>query len=223
MTSHQRSLVLLGGGFSDNEYPELDRFLLGISDAERPRVCFVPTASGDSRGYIERFYSGLSGYNCVLTHLELFRRDVADLDDYLSRVDIIYVGGGNTANLLEVWRLHALDTVLRRAYERGTVLAGISAGAACWFEACLTDSFGPLAPLNDGLGILPGSFCPHYDTEEGRAGTFSGHIDRGHLPPGIGLDDGVAVRYTDETVTSVYNAREGRTVHEVGCNLPGHR
>ncbi|MGF3055275.1 Type 1 glutamine amidotransferase-like domain-containing protein [Microbacterium sp. YY-01] len=215
MKTSKRSIVLLGGGFSDNEYPELDQFLLETSGAQRPRVCFIPTASGDSRGYIERFYNGLSDYNCDLAHLELFRRDVSDFDDFLDRMDIIYVGGGNTANMLEIWRLHKLDAALCRAYERGTVLAGISAGAACWFEACLTDSFGPLAVLNDGLGLIPGSFCPHYDSEVDRAATYSDFIRRGLLAPGVGLDDGVAIRYIDETVADVFSAQEGRSAHFV--------
>lgn len=215
MKPPKRSIVLLGGGFSDNEYPELDQYLLDSSEAEKPRVCFIPTASGDSRNYIDRFYHGLSTYNCDLTHLELFRRDVLDIEEFLAQMDIIYVGGGNTANMLEVWRLHKVDTALRKTYERGTVLAGISAGAACWFEACLTDSFGRLGPLNDGLGLLSGSLCPHYDTEEARAEIYSGLINRGLLPPGLGLDDGVAVRYVDGNAVEMFSIHEGRSAHLV--------
>ncbi|MGO1827924.1 Type 1 glutamine amidotransferase-like domain-containing protein [Candidatus Corynebacterium faecigallinarum] len=154
-----RSIVLLGGGFSEDEYREVDEYLLGTVQVPTPKVCFIPTASGDSAGYVDRFYEGVSRYDCELTHLELFRRDATDPSEVVGASDIIYVGGGNTANMLSVWRLHSLDTLLVEAYRRGTVLAGISAGAACWFEACLTDSFGPLAPLNDGLGLLTGSFC----------------------------------------------------------------
>lgn len=212
---NKRSVVLLGGGFSDGEYLELDEFLLQTVETKRPRVCFVPTASGDSLGYIERFYTGMSNYEADLCHLELFRRTVTDLDAYLREVDIVYVGGGNTANMLAVWRLHGLDSALWKAYERGVVLAGISAGAACWFEACLTDSFGALASLRDGLKILPGSFCPHYDTEENRAEIYGDAIMSGLLPSGIGLDDGVAVRYEDETLVEVCHSNSQRGVHYV--------
>ena len=168
----QRTIVLLSGGFSDGENTDQDVFLLESSLRRKPRVCFIPTASGDSRAYIERFYTAFKRYSCIPTHLELFRRTEPNLDEFICRQDIIYVGGGNTANLLAVWRLHGLDRVLRKAYVEGTVLSGISAGAACWFESCLTDSFGGLEALNDGLGILPGSFCPHFNTELGRPRSF---------------------------------------------------
>jgi peptidase E len=210
-----RTVVLLGGGFSDQEYLDLDEFLLDSHPAARPRVCFVPTASGDSKGYVERFYDGLSGLHCERTHLELFRRSVTDLDGFLEEQDIVYVGGGNTANMLHIWRLHGLDSALRRAYARGIVLSGISAGSACWFEACLTDSFGTLEPLNDGLGLLPGSFCPHYNSEVERPAAFAEAIAAGALPHGHALDDGAAVRYRNEEVEEVYRCASSARLHTV--------
>ena len=142
----------------------------------------------------------------LLRILSFFRRTEPNLDEFICRQDIIYVGGGNTANLLAVWRLHGLDRVLRKAYVEGTVLSGISAGAACWFESCLTDSFGGLEALNDGLGILPGSFCPHFNTELGRPRSFLQTLQSGTLPPGVALDDGAAVRYCNEAVDVVYRS-----------------
>jgi dipeptidase E len=207
--------VLLGGGFSDQEHLDLDEFLLDSHPVARPRVCFVPTASGDSKGYVERFYDGLSGLTCERTHLELFRRSVVDLDAFLAEQDIVYVGGGNTANLLHIWRLHGLDSALRRAYARGTVLSGISAGSACWFEGCLTDSFGTLEPLNDGLGLLSGSFCPHYNSEGERPVAFVEAVAAGALPNGYALDDGAAVRYRDEEVEEVYRSVSSAGLHTV--------
>ena len=141
-----RTIVLLGGGFSDQEHLDVDEFLVESSPVPRPTICFVPTASGDSQGYVERFYDGMSRFECTLTHLDLFRRTVVDLDAFLAEQDIVYVGGGNTANLLAIWNLHGLDVALTKAYRRGTVLAGISAGSACWFDACLTSEALSLEP-----------------------------------------------------------------------------
>jgi dipeptidase E len=217
-TPPRRTVVLLGGGFSDGEHTELDDFLIESAQVSAPRICFVPTASGDAPGYIERFYDGLSGSGCTLSHLALFRRSVVDLDLFLSEQDLVYVGGGNTANLLAVWRLHGLDRALRRAYADGTVLAGFSAGAACWFESCLTDSFGGLAPLRDGLGILPGSFCPHYNTELGRPDAFRNAVRTGALPPGWALDDGAAARFRNEQLDCVRRAVSTADLHAEPTN-----
>ena len=210
-----RTVVLLGGGFSDHEYVELDNYLIAAAPTSEPRICFVPTASGDSKGYVERFYDGLSGSGCALSHLDLFRRSVVDLDAFLAEQDVVYVGGGNTANLLAIWHLHGLDSALRRAYARGTVLAGISAGSSCWFDSSLTDSFGGLAPLRDGLGLIPGSFCPHYNTERERPQIYREAVRAGSLPPGLGLDDGAAARFTNEELVDVYRALPAANLHEV--------
>lgn len=119
-------------------------------------------------------------------------------------MDLIYVGGGSTANLLTLWRRHGVEAVMRSAAVNGTILAGISAGANCWFEAASTDSFGPLAPLGDGLGFISGSACPHYHSEPGRAESFRTWVATDRLPgPGLGIDDHAAVVFEDFTATSV--------------------
>ena len=170
-----------------------------------PRVCFVPTASGDSRDYIERFEAAFDGR--AQTHvLSLFGQRPWDYQDpaMLLDMDLIYVGGGSTANLLSLWRRHGVDDLMRKAAAGGTILAGISAGANCWFDASSTDSFGPLAPLSDGLGFLRGSSCPHFHGEPGREESFLGWITDGSLPaPGIAIDDHAAVVYVDGVATSV--------------------
>ena len=125
---HPRRIVLLGGGFSDDPDTLLDDFVLATTGKERPKVCFVPTASGDSAGYIDRFYAAFSSRDCLPTHLALFRREHRDLRALILSQDVVYVGGGNTANLIAIWRLHGLDEVLREAYEAGVLLCGISAG-----------------------------------------------------------------------------------------------
>ena len=200
-----------GGGFSmEPDNPRLDRWLLSLPGTPCPRICFVPTASGDADGYIERFYAAMQAHDCVPDHLALFRRSRVDLRAQLLAQDLIYVGGGNTANLLAIWRLHGVDVVLREAWAQGVVLCGLSAGSLCWYTAGVTDSFGAdLAPLLDGLGILPGSHCPHYDGEPQRRPAYRALVDAGVLPPGIAADDGVALRYAGERLCEVVSSRPG--------------
>jgi peptidase E len=141
----------------------------------------------------------------------LFNRTVDDIDAFVRSQDIVMVGGGNTANMLAIWRLHGVDDALRTAYQSGTVLTGWSAGCICWFEAGITDSFTPeLGPLHDGLRLLKGSACPHYDSEERRRPVYAREIAAG-LPAGIALEDGVAASYEDEGLVEIVSARnEGR-------------
>src|SRR5262249_33469941 len=175
MTGH---IVAMGGGgfFSDPNSP-LDDFMLSLSPAARPRVCFVPTPSGDGDRGIAAFFEAFSHRDCEPSCLRLF--GVPDRPaERLAEQDVIYVSGGNTANALSIWRLHGIDVSLRAAWERGAVLGGMSAGANCWFECCVTDSFRiELDPLHDGLGILPGSFCPHYDGEALRRPVYRRLVD----------------------------------------------
>lgn len=201
-TAPARRLALLGGGFSvDDEL--LDDWVLGHARAPRPKVCFVPTASGDAPASIDRFFTAFRPRDCEPAVLPLFQRQFDDdaLRPFLLSQDVVYVGGGNTANMLAVWRVHGMDRLLREAYNRGTLLCGISAGANCWAESSCTDSFGPLACLPDGLGLLPGSVCPHYDSEPGRRSSYQSAVATGALPAGWALDDGVGALFDDGLLT----------------------
>ncbi len=211
----ERHIVAMGGGgFSVGE-PTVDRYVLDLTGSSRPRICFVPTASGDAERYVLAFYRAFPATSFVPSDLPLFVRDGADPRAVLLDQDVIYVGGGNTANLLAVWRLHGLDEALREAWERGVVLAGVSAGANCWFEASTTDSFGPeLRALEDGLGLLPGSFCPHYDGEPGRRPLFHRLVGDG-FPAGFAADDGAACHFVGTTMTSVVRSRPGANAYRV--------
>jgi dipeptidase E len=208
-----------GNGLEEPYNPLVDDHVLGLArrnrGRERPRVCFVPTASGDSQAYVAQFYAAFAR-RAEASHLDLFARRVDDLDAFVLDQDVIYVGGGNTANMLAVWRVHGLDRILARAWDAGIVLTGTSAGANCWFEASSTDSFGPLAALGDGLGFLPGSHSPHFDGEPGRRPLFHGLIGRGSLPDGYASDDGAALVFRDrdlvESVASLPAARSYRVV-----------
>jgi dipeptidase E len=194
-----------GGGFSDDD-PLLDRYVLDLTGRPRPRVCFVPTASGDAESYVERFFAAFAGQPVETSCLRLFEREHADLRSFLLGQDVIYVGGGNTANMLLVWRLHGVDAVLREAWRSGIVLCGLSAGGLCWFEGGSTDSFGGLAWLDDGLGLLSGSFCPHYDGEPGRRPTYRRFVGEGR-PAGYAADDFAALHFSGTTLEDVVTSR----------------
>ncbi|GAA4668087.1 Type 1 glutamine amidotransferase-like domain-containing protein [Streptomyces chumphonensis] len=190
-----RRVALLGGGFSTDDDRLLDDWVLAQTPAPRPRVCFVPTASGDADAYVEQFLDAFHGRDCRPSVLRLFRRELDDeeLRTHLLSQDVVYVGGGSTANLLAVWRAHGVDRLMREAHSRGALVCGISAGANCWADACHTDSFGPLTPLRDGLGLVAGSVCPHYDSEPGRRASYRTSVAQGRLPAGWALEDGVGV------------------------------
>lgn len=199
----EHRLALLGGGFSTDDDGLLDNWVLGHVGAPRPKVCFVPTASGDAPAYVERFLAAYRSRTCEPSVLPLFRRELDDdaLRTFLLSQDVVYVGGGNTANLLAVWRAHGVDRLLREAYDRGTLLCGISAGANCWAEGSHTDSFGPLTHLSDGLGLLSGSVCPHYDSEPGRRSSYQVAVATRALPAGWAVEDGVGALFRDGSLT----------------------
>ncbi|WP_051833017.1 peptidase E [Streptomyces sp. NRRL S-646] len=214
----QRRLALLGGGFSLDDDGLLDDWLLSHARTTRPRVCFVPTASGDAAAYVERFYDVFrSRHTGEPSVLPLFRRELDDaaLRAFILAQDVVYVGGGNTANMLAVWRTHGVDRLLREAYDRGTLLCGISAGANCWAEGSHTDSFGPLTFLPDGLGLLTGSVCPHYDSEPGRRPSYRAAVADGSLPAGWALDDGVGALFLDGQLTETVTRVPGAQVYRV--------
>jgi dipeptidase E len=211
-----------GGGFSmEPDNPRLDDFILSRARRQPARICFVPTASGDSANYIVRFYRAFAGKPCVPTDLTLLGgplerqpRSTAELAAFVAAQDVIYVGGGNTANLLALWRTHGLDRILRDAWTAGAVLCGVSAGMICWFSAGVTDSFGPLAPLHDGLGLIPGSACPHYDGEADRRPRYHELVEGG-FPAGYAADDGAALWFTGDTLTEVVASRPDAAAYRV--------
>jgi dipeptidase E len=215
-------VALGGGGFSmEPENPLLDDFVLKLARRHPARVCFIPTASGDAATYVARFYRALSG-RCIPTDLTLFGSPAlprhpartADLPSFVADQDVFYVGGGNTANMLALWRAHGLDRLLRDAWSSGAVLSGVSAGMICWFRASVTDSFGGMEPLNDGLGFLDGSACPHYDGEPERRPTYQRLIAAG-LPAGYAVDDGAALHFFGSKLAEVVSSRPGAGAYHV--------
>jgi dipeptidase E len=204
-----------GGGVTEEQTRRLLSYAVGLVPAEAPRVCIVPTALGDDADAVLRLY-GLLPAGTVHTYLPVFPWPPSDLRKFVLGHDVIFVCGGNTANMLAIWRVHGLDGLLREAWEAGIVLAGWSAGMICWFEAGVTDSFGPeLEGMRDGLGFLSGSACPHYDGEELRRPVYSKLVADG-FPPGIAADDGVGIHYVGAELAQVVTVREEASAYRVG-------
>jgi dipeptidase E len=147
--------------------------------------------------------------------VEFFPWPPEGLRELVLSQDVVVVGGGNTANMLAIWRVHGFDALLREAWEQGVVLTGWSAGMICWFEAGVTDSFGPqLDGMRDGLGLLPGSACPHYDDEELRRPVYRRLVDSG-FPAGYAADSGVGLHFAGTELVEVVSSREGATGYRV--------
>ena len=210
-----------GGGFSmEPENPLLDDFVLSLSRRQPARVCFVPTASADSAAYIVKFYRAFSG-RCIPSDLTFsdgplprHPERTSGLAGFVAQQDVFYVGGGNTANLLAVWRVHGLDTLLRQAWLNGAVLAGVSAGMLCWFRGGVTDSFGGLELLRDGVGLLDGTACPHYDGEARRRPTYHRVIAEG-AEAGYAADDSAALHFAGSTLIEAVSSRPGAGAYRV--------
>ena len=208
-------IALGGGGFSmEPENLTLDRYILAQTGKPHPSVCFIPTASGDAESYIFRFYDSFNRLDCQPSYLSLFKLPTADLEDYVLGKDVLYVGGGNTRSMMALWREWRLDVIFRKAYQAGIVLAGISAGANCWFEECLTDSVPGKVLVWPCLGLLPGSFCPHFDGESDRRPSYHRLLLDGRVKAGLAADDGVGVHFVDGQLKQVVSSRpEAKAYH----------
>jgi len=186
--------------------PLLDDFILNQSFLENPLICFLPTASNDNSEYIKGFYDFFSNRRCRPSHLSLSTPHTDNFESFLMEQDIIYVGGGHTSRMLEIWKRYNLDVILRKAWEKGILLAGVSAGAACWFEEALTDSIpGKLSP-EKCLGFLKGSFCAHFDNP-GRRPTFHRLIRTLELQNGLGVDNYVALLFEEQQIKKAVSSR----------------
>lgn len=212
---NERHIVAMGGG----QWPgdPIYRFIFDLTGAARPKILSVPTAAGDDDRSVAAFFRAFPARLWEPAVLQLFDRTVQDLRSFVLGHDVVLVGGGSTLNMLAVWRAHGLDEILREAWDAGVVLAGGSAGANCWFEASTTDSYllGRADPLPDGLGIVPGSFCPHFDSEPSRRPSYHRLVGEGALPAGIACDDLAAVHVVDTEVADVLASDAGAGARRV--------
>ena len=209
------TIVAMGGlSWEDEERRPLEDYFLSFARRQRPKVLFVPTAAAEAAEPTLWAYQQL-GDRAEVSHLPFFPWPPSNLRELVLDQDVIYISGGNTANALAVWRVHGFDAILREAWEAGVVLTGWSAGMICWFEAGVTDSFGPqLEGMRDGLGFLPGSACPHYDGEAERRPVYQRLVAEGY-PAGLAADDCVALRFDGTELAEVATARKGSRAYRV--------
>jgi dipeptidase E len=206
MRIHRQIVAFGGGGFSmESGNPLLDDYVLGLTGSSDPRICFLPTASGDADHYLVRFYNAFRDRGRP-SHVSLFRRErgVEDVRSHLLSQDLIYVGGGSLISLLGVWRAHGIDSMLREAWEGGVVLCGLSAGSLCWFAEAISGYHGEVSRV-DGLGLLPWSNAVHYDAGERRS-VFHRRLLDG-MAPGYAAEDGTALRFVGAELVDVVASR----------------
>jgi peptidase E len=216
MSKDPRQIIAIGGGgfYRDGANLRLERYIVQQTKLENPRVAFVPTASGEPDHYVAAFYSAFLSLGCRPSVLTFFKR-TPDLRPYVLAQNVIYVGGGNTKSMLAVWRDWGVPELLREAWESGVVLAGVSAGAICWFEQGVTDSLADgLRPMN-GLGFLPGSCCPHYDGEPERRPTYHKLLASQEIAAGVAIEDWSAVHFSGRERSCVVAARAGARAYHL--------
>ncbi len=223
----RRIVAIGGGGFTTEHGPSpLDDYVVSLAAARKPRICFIPTASGDAEDALQRFYHAFARHHAELAHLAFFRKPchgaiaLGEFERTLAEQDIIYVGGGNTRSMLAVWRDWGVPQALRNASANGAVLAGVSAGAICWFEWGASDSAAPgmqSAPLRC-LGFLKGSCSPHWGGEAHRRREFHAMLRRGAVPAGYGLSDGAALLFEDGRLVEAVAANARAAAYRVECS-----
>jgi len=218
-------VLAVGGGMlmPRDAVPLQVKYAIELTGQARPRLCVLNTAVGDDPNAYLRFYDRLAETPARVRHLALFPMpNVTDPEDLLMSQDVIFVGGGSVANMVAVWRVHGIDEILRKAWHAGIVLAGSSAGGICWFEGGTTDSFGVrLRPFTDGLGMLAGSFCPHYNSEPERRPLYRRLVADGSLPDGVACDDGAGAHYVDETLAELVADRPEANAYRVAADGAG--
>ena len=212
-----RILALGGHEFNRREGNEaIVDAIVELADSNHPRICLLPTASGDMHDQISNFHRSFGERDCHPSSISLFRLgiDPIDVREHLMAQDVIYAGGGSMVNLIAIWRAHGLDRILREAWEEGILICGQSAGAMCWFEHGITSSSGEPAPA-EGLRLLPGSACVHYLSEPERRKRFMAEIGAGAMPDGLGLEDQTGVLFEGARIAESFVAREGAAVWSV--------
>jgi aminopeptidase N len=214
--SKQSHIVAIGGrAFADTKDPPLfEKYILKLTGKKTPRIAFLPTASGDSSAYIARFYATFARLDCKALHVPLFGR-TPDLKKILLNQDAIFVGGGNTKSMLAAWSEWGVQDMLRDAAEKGIVLAGTSAGAICWFEQGVTDSWEKDIKILRCMGMIDGSCCPHYSGEAERIPAVKKLLKSGNLKSGIALDDGAAAHFVDGKLKHIVTTSKKSHAYEI--------
>ena len=197
-------IAIGGGGFGRTQNSNhIEKYILAQAQADIPNICFIPTATGDLDPYIVNYYSVFSKLACNPSHISFFKRTI-NLAEHIQKQDVIFVGGGNTKSMLAVWKDWGLDQILKQAYDRGCVMSGVSAGAICWFENGLTDSWAEKLQMMPCMNFIPGNCAPHYDEEPERRPATKQFLENGSINFMYGIEGGSALHFKNEDpVTSV--------------------
>ena len=195
----KKQIIAIGGGGFGRSPGEglIEKYILDQSEKDVPNICFIPTATGDNEAYKVNYYSTFSKLDCLPSHLDFFKR-TPDLKELILKQDVIFVGGGNTKSMLAVWKDWGLDLLLKEAYEKGVIMSGVSAGAICWFDQGVTDSWAEDLKVMDCLGFIEGACCPHYDEEPQRKPSLNKFITEKVLKSCYAVDGGCALHIEDE-------------------------
>tara|TARA_Y100001968_G_scaffold294917_1_gene301886 strand:- start:892 stop:1584 length:693 start_codon:yes stop_codon:yes gene_type:complete len=206
-----------GGGFGRNASSCLiEKYILSLSDNECPRICFLPTATGDDDSYIVRFYSVFTPLNCVPTHIEFFKRTI-DIEDHIMKQDVVYVGGGNTKSMLAVWGDWGMNNILRHAYSKGIIMSGVSAGSICWFTSGITDSWDNQLQILSCLDFIKGTCCPHYDEEPSRIPYVRKILLENKVTNCISIEGGSAMHFIDGIPYKNISFNKNKNSYNVYC------
>ena len=210
-------IAIGGGGFGRTQDSNLiEQFILDQTSKKNPKICFIPTATGDLDPYIVNYYSVFSKLDCAPSHISFFKRTI-DLEEHILKQDAIFVGGGNTKSMLAVWKEWGLDLILKKAYEQGIVMSGVSAGAICWFEAGLTDSWASELKMMGCMNFIPGSCAPHYDEEPERRPATKKFLEDQSISFMYGIEGGAALHFIDEQPDSTIRFKKNKNAYKVTC------
>ena len=217
--SIEKNIVAIGGGGFGRTIKDLrvEEYILSLSNKEKPNICFIPTATGDNDSYKVNYYDVFTKFNCNPTHIDFFKRTI-DLSSHIPEQDIIFVGGGNTKSMLAVWKDWGLDVLLRDAYENGTVMSGVSAGAICWFEKGITDSWAHDLAVMDCLGFVDGICCPHYDEEPERIPYVKEMLEDKNIDECIAIEGYCALHLINDEPKFSVSFKNETNAHHVVCN-----
>ena len=210
-------IAIGGGGFGRNSKSFLiEKYILSFSDNDFPRICFLPTATGDNDNYIVRFYSVFTKFNCIPTHIEFFNRTI-DINEHIMKQDIVFVGGGNTKTMLAIWRDWGMDNILKNAYNKGVIMSGVSAGAICWFTSGITDSWDNQLKILPCMNFIKGTCCPHYDEEESRIPFVNKVLKENKVTNCISIEGGAAMHFKDGVAFRNVSFNNNKNSYDVSC------
>ena len=208
-------IAIGGGGFGRTQESNLiEQYILDQTSKTKPKICFIPTATGDLDPYIVNFYSVFTKLKCAPSHISFFKRTI-DLQAHIQKQDAIFVGGGNTKSMLAVWRDWGLDLILKDAYDRGVVMSGVSAGAICWFEGGLTDSWESDLKMMECMNFIPGNCAPHYDEEPERRPATKQFLENKSIDFMYGIEGGAALHFVDEIPNSTIQFKKNKYAYKV--------